>query len=45
MSVSEKIKPIQGDGGARLEVPYRLYDMVNDKSRNSLYNTWGRIWR
>ena len=44
-SVSEKIKPIQGDGGARLDVPFRLYDMVNDKSKKSLLNTWGRIWR
>ena len=35
-SVSETIKPIQGDGGARVFVNDRLYKLVNDKSINSL---------
>lgn len=44
-SVSETIKPIQGDGGARLTVNDRLYKLVNDKSKNSLKTNWARIWR
>ena len=43
--IHETIKPIQGDGGARVIVPYRLYDMVHDKSKNSLDNNWAKIWR
>ena len=44
-SVSETIKPIQGDGGARLIVNDRLYKLVNDKSKKSLKTNWARIWR
>ena len=44
-SVSETIKPIQGDGGARLTVNDRLYELVNDKSKKSLKTNWARIWR
>ena len=44
-SVSETIKPIQGDGGARITVNDRLYELVNDKSKNSLKTNWARIWR
>ena len=44
-SVSETIKPIQGDGGARLTVNDRLYKLVNDKSKKSLKTNWARIWR
>ena len=44
-SVTETIKPIQGDGGARLVVNGRLYELVKDKSRASLKTNWARIWR
>ena len=44
-SVSETIKPIQGDGGAKLTVNDRLYELVNDKSLISLKSNWARIWR
>ena len=44
-TVSETIKPIQGDGGARLIVSDRLYELVNDKSITSLKRNWARIWR
>ena len=44
-SVSETIKPIQGDGGAKVVVNDRLYQLVNDKSKKSLKTNWGRIWR
>ena len=41
----ENIKPIQGDGGARVIVPGRLYDIVSPFSERNLYNSWGKIWR
>ncbi|MFQ1702027.1 YjbH domain-containing protein [Loktanella agnita] len=34
-----------GDGGARLGVNGRLYDIVRDAHVNDLSDTWGRFWR
>lgn len=39
------IRPLQRDGGAILEVPQRLYPLVEDSSRYRLEEQWGRIWR
>ena len=45
MLFTENIKPIQGDGGARLEVPGRLNEVVSDFKINKINGTWSRIWR
>ena len=42
---TENIKPIQGDGGARLQVPGRLNEVVSDFKINKINGTWSRIWR
>ncbi len=42
--VSTTIRPIQRDGGARLEVPGRLYEQVRSGHRNALVNQWSRVW-
>ena len=34
-----------GDGGARLQVDGRLYDIVRDVHTSDLEDTWGRFWR
>lgn len=34
-----------GDGGARLLVDGRLYDIVRDAHTSDLSDTWGRFWR
>ncbi|MBE0414328.1 YjbH domain-containing protein [Yoonia sp.] len=34
-----------GDGGARLAVDGRLYDLVRDAHTADLSDTWGRFWR
>lgn len=34
-----------GDGGARLRVDGRLYDVVRDAHQADLADTWGRFWR
>ncbi len=34
-----------GDGGARLNVNGRLYDVVRDAHQSDLDDTWGRFWR
>ena len=44
-SINERIKPIQGDGGAKLNVPLRLYEMVSDHSEYNIVNSWSTIWR
>ena len=44
-AVSDTIRPIQRDGGARLFVPGRLYDRVRPGDRGSISNEWGLIWR
>lgn len=43
-SVSTTIRPIQRDGGARLQVPGRLYEQVRSGHRNSLEDQWSRVW-
>ena len=43
-SVSTTIRPIQRDGGARLEVPGRLYEQVRSGHRNALEDQWSRVW-
>ena len=44
-TLNEKIRPIQGDGGSRVEVSGRLYSLINDKSKNNIQKTWPKIWR
>ncbi|WP_371155581.1 YjbH domain-containing protein [Jannaschia sp. 2305UL9-9] len=40
-----EIKPIQRDGGARLNLRHRLYPQVRDLSDPQLGEQWGRFWR
>lgn len=42
---STVIRPVQRDGGARLNVSGRLYDTVKDQQANALDATWGRFWK
>lgn len=39
------IRPLQRDGGARLDVAGRLYETVRGAQMGNLYNEWGRFWR
>jgi len=39
------IRPIQRDGGARLEVRNRLYNLVRGSQTNELEDRWGKFWR
>ena len=39
------IRPIQRDGGARLNVRNRLYGVVADTGGRRLTEDWGRFWR
>lgn len=39
------IRPIIRDGGARLDVPNRLYDVTRGSLTNELEDRWGRFWR
>lgn len=39
------LRPIQGDGGARLNVQNRLYRSVKDSHRPDLERRWGRFWK
>ena len=43
-SISTTIRPIQRDGGARLDVPGRLYEQVRSGHRNALEDQWSRVW-
>ena len=43
-TVSTTIRPIQRDGGARLNVPGRLYQQVRDGHVGDLTGDWGRVW-
>ncbi|WP_107818143.1 YjbH domain-containing protein [Celeribacter persicus] len=39
------IRPVQRDGGARLDVRNRLYEVVRGSQTNELEDRWGRFWR
>lgn len=39
------IRPITRDGGARLEVPGRLYEQVRQRQATALDASWGRFWK
>ncbi|MCU0803204.1 MAG: YjbH domain-containing protein [Rhodobacteraceae bacterium] len=42
---STVIRPVQRDGGARLGVSGRLYDMIRENQATGLDASWGRFWR
>ena len=43
-TVSTTIRPILRDGGARLNVPGRLYEQVRPGHQNALVDQWSRVW-
>ena len=45
LSVAETIRPVQRDGGARLQVDNRLYDLTRDYGGSELADGWGRYLR
>ena len=45
LSITRTIRPIQRDGGARLEMNTRLYEQVRAYQQPELQNEWGRFWR
>lgn len=42
---STRLNTRSGDGGARLNVDGRLYDIVRGAHQSDLSSTWGRFWR
>ena len=43
-TISTTIRPIQRDGGARLNVPGRLYEQVRSGHVNALERNWSGVW-
>lgn len=43
-TVGLSIRPIQRDGGQKLEVPGRLYGQVRQAHERALDAEWGRVW-
>ncbi len=43
--ISETIRPVLRDGGARLNVSNRLFGVVKDYRGNNISDTWGRYYR
>ena len=43
--VGTTIRPIQRDGGQRLNVPNRLYGQVRQAHRRALTAQWARVWQ
>ena len=39
------IRSVQRDGGARLSVPDRLYELVREGHEPDVAASWGRFWR
>ena len=42
---SETIRPIQGDGGARLAINGRIHDMIANQTKSGVMKSWAKIWR
>ena len=45
MAISQTLRPIQRDGGARLETANRLYDEVRGANAQVMMTQWGKFWR
>ena len=43
-TVSTTIRPVLRDGGARLNVPGRLFEQVRVGQQNDLVSSWARVW-
>jgi hypothetical protein len=43
-SVGLRIRPVQRDGGQRLELPGRLYGQVRSAHAKALKDDWARVW-
>ncbi|MEO0664102.1 MAG: YjbH domain-containing protein [Pseudomonadota bacterium] len=43
--VGRTIRPIQRDGGARVEIEDRLYERVRDGHAQAVFADWSRVWR
>ncbi|MDW4498214.1 YjbH domain-containing protein [Sulfitobacter sp. D35] len=43
-SAEQTIRPVQRDGGQRLDVPGRLYEQVRSGHRNAVTDEWSRVW-
>lgn len=43
-TVSATLRPLQRDGGARLNVPGRLYEQVRSGHRQELVGNWSGVW-
>ena len=41
----QTIRPIQRDGGQRLNVEDRLYEVIRKGQRPRVAESWGRFWR
>lgn len=44
-SAATTLTSLERDGGARLRVDGRLYDVIEDGHRGMLEDNWGRFWR
>ena len=44
-SFVEKIRPIQGDGGAKVEMAGRIYELVAPKRKSFISQSWSKLWR
>ena len=44
-TVDRTIRPVTRDGGARLHVEGRLYDLTSDLGADAIADSWGRMWR
>lgn len=43
--VTQALRPVQRDGGARLSVPGRLYGQIRSAQQSELIADWGRVWQ
>ncbi|MFI0396206.1 YjbH domain-containing protein [Paracoccus jiaweipingae] len=44
-TVGQETRSLTRDGGARLDLPNRLYDTVRPNDAGKLYEGWGKFWR
>jgi len=44
-TMQRTFRPLQRDGGARVDVEGRLYDLIRNYHTGRLDDQWSRVWR
>ncbi len=44
-TLNERIRPILGDGGSKVNIKGRIYEMFSPQRKSNIEKSWARLWR